>query len=213
MSLGTGKPWELYIWIMLSSSDEKSPESPSRPFAVCDTFVILVHVVTSPGSDLCRYKHYNEQELGCIWPAARELTDCWGDASLYEKKEYSFKSQKLALIEGRIMNSCSACHGQLSLFWNCCLDWQTARPLVEIFWASFFWGVECCWLWTVEQILVVWRLSVNILYFLELLPFPTCDSFCWAQFALLWLMADVQEVWWIPVICVFWGWSHPQLYS
>lgn len=142
MSLGTGKPWELYIWIVLSSSDEKSSESPSQPFAVCDAFVILVHIVISPGSDLCRYKHYNEQELGCVWLAARELTDCWGDASLYEEKEYSFKSQKLVLIERGITSSCRACQGQISFFWNWCLDWQTTRPLFEIFFLLHFSGVR-----------------------------------------------------------------------
>lgn len=48
---------------MQSFRDEKSPESPPRPFAVCDTFVIPLHIVNSPGSDLCTYKHYNEKEL------------------------------------------------------------------------------------------------------------------------------------------------------
>ena len=82
---------------MLSSSDEKSPESPSQPFAVCDTFVILLHIVNSPGSDLCTYKHYNEKELllppvdvsGRL-PGSSLIA---GEMPASMKNEYSFKSQ------------------------------------------------------------------------------------------------------------------------
>jgi len=71
MSVGPQKPGELCIWILLSSSDEKSPEPPSRPFAARDTFVILPHIANSPGPDLCRYKHsnvYNSNEEELLLP-------------------------------------------------------------------------------------------------------------------------------------------------
>lgn len=82
---------------MLSYDDEKSPESSSRPFAACDTFVILLHIVNSPGSDLCTYKHSNEKELllppvdvsGQL-PGSSLIA---GEMPAFMKNEYSFKSQ------------------------------------------------------------------------------------------------------------------------
>lgn len=75
----------------------KNLQPPSWPFIVCDTFVILQHIVNSPGSDLCTYKHHNEKELllppvaVSDWLPGSSLVA--GEMPVLMKTEYSFKSQ------------------------------------------------------------------------------------------------------------------------